>query len=294
VLSRSRQRFTFGDVGKLAFAITVDQIPQFFWQGEKGSGVPTHPVRQLLAHPHIFEFASPIGGTYPPAFDGGLLAGRRPRPTSTFMVSSPSCASRSAPSSRFGQMQLEYAVLLLALFLLRPPAARAWWKLFRPASLLVAAAACGLLQLRHCAHGIQVCSSFRSASMASGHLQFFCACARKVPGVSSSPSSSLPSAFTGLKAAKFTVSDVLAMRSGPRKMWIGRSRKRLRALLVCNRAIPLPASPASRNRTGRALAGVKIVAEIPLGDEDVFWQSSPEAKQKVFSHTCSHRRKKWW
>src|SRR6266478_6684380 len=47
VLSRSRQRFTFGDVGKLAFAITVDQVPQFFWQGENGSGVPTHSVRQL-------------------------------------------------------------------------------------------------------------------------------------------------------------------------------------------------------------------------------------------------------
>ncbi len=30
------------------------------------------------------------------------------------------------------------------------------------------------------------------------------------------------------------------------------------------------------------LAGLKIVAEIPLGDENVFWMAGPETKQKVF------------
>jgi len=30
------------------------------------------------------------------------------------------------------------------------------------------------------------------------------------------------------------------------------------------------------------LAGVKIVSEIPLGDEGTFWSAAPEEKRKVF------------
>ncbi len=225
VLSRSRQRFTFGDVGKLAFAITVDQIPQLFWQGENGSGVPTHPVRQLLAHPHIFEFASPIGGTYPPAFDGSYwLDGVRVR----LNVHGQLAVLRQSFGTFFQiwQIQLEYAVLLLALFFAaasRP----AWWKLFRQQAFILAA----------------VC-------------------------------------VTGLKAAKFAVSDVLAMRSSRENVdWQVAQALRAAGLQPGDSVAGL--SRVAESHWAR-LAGVKIVAEIPLGDEDVFWESSPEAKQKVF------------
>jgi len=79
-LSRAKNRITFGDVGKLSSAMMIDQIPQpFFWQGEDATGTPKHPVRQLLSNPRLYEFATPVGGTYPPAYDTSYwMEGVRP------------------------------------------------------------------------------------------------------------------------------------------------------------------------------------------------------------------------
>jgi len=57
----------------------IDQIPQpFFWQGE----MPPHSqasVRQLLSDPRLYEFGTPVGGTYPPAYDATYwMEGVRP------------------------------------------------------------------------------------------------------------------------------------------------------------------------------------------------------------------------
>ena len=277
VLSRSRQRFTFGDVGKLAFAITVDQIPQLFWQGEKGSGVPTHPVRQLLAHPHIFEFASPIGGTYPPAFDGSYwLDGVRVR----LNVHGQLAVLRQSFGTFFQiwQMQLEYAVLLLALFF-AAASRSAWWKLFRqqayfwlPPLVACSSYAIVLVEFRYVAPFVLLLwlaaiSSFRCMRSEVPRRFVFALILAAV-------------CVTGLKAAKFAVSDVLAIRSSHENVdW--------RVAQALHEAGLRPGdSVAGLSRVAEShwarLAGVKIVAEIPLGDEDVFWESSPEAKQRVF------------
>lgn len=69
-LSRAKGRLTFGDAGKLAYAEMVDHLTRYGqWQGEGNVGVPTHPVRMPLANPHVYEFAAPVGGTYPPWYD---------------------------------------------------------------------------------------------------------------------------------------------------------------------------------------------------------------------------------
>jgi hypothetical protein len=70
-LSKSKGRFTFSDSGRLAYASMVSPgSPQVHWQGEPaGSGIPRHTTRQLLDHPPVFEFAGPVGGTYPPWYD---------------------------------------------------------------------------------------------------------------------------------------------------------------------------------------------------------------------------------
>ena len=277
VLSRSRQRFTFGDVGKLAFAITVDQIPQFFWQGEKGSGVPTHPVRQLLAHPHIFEFASPIGGTYPPAFDGAYwLDGVRVR----LNVHGQLAVLRQSFGTFFQiwQMQLEYAVLLLALFF-AAASRSAWWKLFRqqaylwlPPLVACSSYAIVLMEFRYVAPFVlllwlaAICSFLRMRPEGSRRFLFALILAAVC--------------VTGLKAAKFAVSDLLAMRSSRENVdWQVAQALRAAGLQPGDSVAGL--SRVAESHWAR-LAGVKIVAEIPLGDEDVFWESGPEAKQKVF------------
>jgi hypothetical protein len=71
LLSEQKGRFTFGDSGKMGYAMLVS--PRTFprnWQGEiPGGGTPAHPTRQLLQHPPLFEFDGPVVGTYPPWCD---------------------------------------------------------------------------------------------------------------------------------------------------------------------------------------------------------------------------------
>jgi hypothetical protein len=70
-LSKQKGRLTFGDSGRLAYASMVSpNVPQKHWQGEPPEGgVPKHTTREVLEHPPVYEFAEPIGGTYPPWYD---------------------------------------------------------------------------------------------------------------------------------------------------------------------------------------------------------------------------------
>jgi hypothetical protein len=67
-LSKTKARLTFGDTGKIAYAALVSPgAPLLHWQGDPpGSGTPLHPTRKLMDDPPIFEFASPVRGSYPP------------------------------------------------------------------------------------------------------------------------------------------------------------------------------------------------------------------------------------
>lgn len=70
-LSKAKGRLTIGDAGKLNQAWHVNGTePYIHWQGQPpSSGVPRHPTRKIFDKPAIYEFASPIGGTYPPLYD---------------------------------------------------------------------------------------------------------------------------------------------------------------------------------------------------------------------------------
>lgn len=69
-LSNSKKRFTFSDSGKLNYAWKINGVPRFVhWQGTPGYGKPKHPTRKIFDRPVIYEFGSPVGGTYPPWYD---------------------------------------------------------------------------------------------------------------------------------------------------------------------------------------------------------------------------------
>jgi len=69
-LSRQKGRLTFGDTGKLAYALFVDDVAYYtHWHGAAGSGTPIHPTRKIFDQPAAFEFNGPIQATYPPWFD---------------------------------------------------------------------------------------------------------------------------------------------------------------------------------------------------------------------------------
>jgi hypothetical protein len=69
-LSHWKHRLTYGDSGSYNVVWMVNGLPYTHWQGEiPGLGKPLHPTRQLMKDPPVYEFATPIAGTYPPWFD---------------------------------------------------------------------------------------------------------------------------------------------------------------------------------------------------------------------------------
>lgn len=80
-LSARQERPTFGETGPLVYAWYVNGVSPFHWRGDPpGSGEPQHPTRRLSEAPPVFEFGTPINGTYPPWYDPVYWnAGVRPR-----------------------------------------------------------------------------------------------------------------------------------------------------------------------------------------------------------------------
>ena len=67
-LSLSQQRFTFGDSARLNQGWFVNGVnPNFrHWQGNgAGNSGALHPTRKVLSWPAVYEFATPVEGTYP-------------------------------------------------------------------------------------------------------------------------------------------------------------------------------------------------------------------------------------
>ena len=67
-LSRAKGRWTAGDAGALNYAVYVDPFPGLYALGGT-AGVIAHPYRKLLDRPPLYEFGTPVKGSYPPAFD---------------------------------------------------------------------------------------------------------------------------------------------------------------------------------------------------------------------------------
>lgn len=81
-LSAAKGRPTFGDSGRINYSEYVNRATRFVhWQGEPaGTGTPLHATRKIFSAPDIFEFSSPVPGSYPPWYDPSYwYDGARPR-----------------------------------------------------------------------------------------------------------------------------------------------------------------------------------------------------------------------
>jgi len=69
--SAMKGRPTFGDSGSISYTEYIDRATKtVHWQGEpSGTGIPAHPTRRIFSDPPVYEFASPIQGSYPPWYD---------------------------------------------------------------------------------------------------------------------------------------------------------------------------------------------------------------------------------
>jgi len=70
-LSRQKHRLTFGDSGRINYSVFVSPggVARN-WQGEPSLGITAvHPTHKILSEPPVYEFAQPVGGTFPPFYD---------------------------------------------------------------------------------------------------------------------------------------------------------------------------------------------------------------------------------
>lgn len=278
LLSRSKTRVTFGDVGKLNFAMMIDQIPQpFFWQGEDATGIPKHPVRQLLSKPRVFEFAAPVGGTYPPAYDTSYwMDGVRPH----FSLRGMLRVLRQSAGTFFQiwTIQLEYGVALLFLFILAYR--HQGWKdsLFQQSYLwippLIACAAYALVHVE-----FRLVAPFVPLLWIAA---FSCllGTALEIPKRVALALILAVLAITGLRIAKSSTTDLAGILAKPQNInWQICEGLRTAGLQPGDNIAVLSLNAELH---WARLAGVKIVSEIPLGDGNIFWAEGPEAKNKVF------------
>jgi len=277
-LSRAKGRPTFGDVGKVAVAITMDQIPegQFFWQGQNDTGTPKHSVRQLLARPRLYEFGYPVGGSYPLAYDPSYwMEGVKPH----FYLPGLVAVLRQSAGTflQFLTVQTEYLVgLLFLLFLAR---GREWLVQLRKQALL------WIPPLLGCAGYAVVLVEGRYD--APFLLLLWLAAFSSLFAAATQPSARMATALilamisvTGVRIAKSGSSDLLSAVSHSQNVdW--EVAESLRGL-----GIKPGDQVAGLFRVAEAqwarIARVKIVSEIPLGEEYAFWTADPETKLHVF------------
>lgn len=277
VLSRAKDRFTFGDTGKMNFAMMIDQIPRpALWRGENATGTPKHPVRLLLSKPLVYEFATPISGTYPPGYDWSYwMDGVRPH----FSLSGFVRVLRQSAGTFFQiwLLQIECSVALLAFFLAwhRPPS---WirvffreWYLWAPPLIACLAYAIVHVEPRLVAPFVLLCwvVGFFSLLVAA-----------EVPQSVALALALAVLSITGLRIAKSAVSDIVAILSKQQNVdW--EVAEGLKALgLQSHNRVSVLSLPGDIHWARSA--GLTIVSEIPLGEEAAFWATDAAGKERVF------------
>jgi 4-amino-4-deoxy-L-arabinose transferase-like glycosyltransferase len=282
-LSLAKHRFTFGDTGKLAYVMMVGDVAQpQFWHGESGTGAPVHPTRQILDIPRIYEFGAPVSGSYPPYYDLSYwMEGAKAQ----FHLKGQLRILRQSAGTFFlilmSQVEV-FVALLVVVFLARKPGdllfslARDWF-LWLPAALGCLAYALVLVEPRYVAPFLPLLwlAAFSSA---------FKSVSEKSPRIGMAIILAILSVM-GVKLAKSISSDAIALASHEvNSNW--EVARGLRDLGIAPGDKVAGLSRVAEAHWAR-LAGVTIVAEVPLGQENIFWTSGPKLQDLVLEKLAS-------
>jgi hypothetical protein len=281
-ISRQKHRLTFGDVGKIGYAECVTPIVQpQFWQGDAQTGVPKHPARKILSDPNVFEFATPIGGSHPLSYD---LSYWMDGVTPHFKLRGQLRILRQSFGTFFTifLIQIEFAAALLIFLLLHErrrellSLLRRLWPLWLPSAVGCFAYSVVLVEPRYVA-------PFLVFLWLAG----FAVVARQSPSLSKRVALAIVLGIlcvTGIKITKYFASDVAAMAHQENVYWqVAQNLHRLGIQPGDKVAI------IAANAVGHwaRLAGVKIVAELPLGQDDIFWRADRPTQNRVYAAFAS-------
>ncbi len=264
-LSRSKGRLTFGDTGKMNFAMMIDDLPHpAAWRGENGTGVPKHPIRQLFNEPLVYEYAEPISGTYPPGYDWSYwMEGVRPHFS---LIGFLRVLRQSAGTFyQIWLLQIECGVGLLAfLFLSGQP--RNWLRIVLQEWYL-------WIQGRLVAPFVLLCwvAGFSSVIGAASQIPRNTAFAIVLAVL----------AVIGLRVAKSSVSNLADTLTKQQNVDWQVSQE------LWQMGVRPGEKVAALGLTGHVnwarWAGVTVVSEIPFGDEKAYWTSTSQTKIEVLS-----------
>lgn len=280
-LSLAKGRPTFGDTGKLNYAWFVNGVRRYVhWQGEPpGSGTPAHPTRRVARDPAVFEFATPVGGTYPPWTDPSYwYEGLEIRFDPQGQVAALRSTMRSYRHMLFPSQGAVVAGAVVLWILGRR--GRTWlgdlaaeWVLLVPV-----AAALGMYALVH------VEARFVAAFVVLGWLAIFSSLSLPESPESRRRAFAVGAAMLVVLLAAVAGATIQEARGRDRRASTTRDQ-----LEAARRLASLGIAPGERVAViGFALdaywarfAGVRIVADIPYGDDDDFWAADSETQSRA-------------
>jgi hypothetical protein len=67
-LSIQKGKLTYGEAATYDYAVSVNRVPRYHWQGNATMPL-AHPTRRIFEAPAAFEFKQPFKGTFPPQYD---------------------------------------------------------------------------------------------------------------------------------------------------------------------------------------------------------------------------------
>jgi len=279
-LSHAKHRVTFGDTGRLAYFMFIARTLQAaFWQGENNTGLPKHPTRQLLKTPRLYEFATPLNASYPPYYDMSYwLEGAKIR----FNFRGQLAALRQSAGT-FYLILLDQAILLTGLLVLifslnNWPAYLSslgkLWYLWLPSLLACIAYSIVLVEGRYVAPFILVLSIAALAGVSSSGVSLDRRVIRAV--------ALAMCCLISVRIAKSAVSEVIALRSSPmaRENVDWEVAQGLQALGFSPGDAVAGVSIMGKAHWAR-LAGVRVIAEIPLGEELTFWSADTTLRREI-------------
>jgi hypothetical protein len=276
-LSRQKGHFTLGDTGRLNYAWYVNRVPQFNWRGERpGHGKPEHPPRLIYPAPPVYEFAGPIGGTYPLWTDPsywyeGVKAHFNWRQQARVVLKNLTVGRRQLPGTGPGWLVVGGLGVLLTIAL---GAKKRLPSLVRWDLLLISLAPAVLYSL------VVVESRYLGADVV-------------LFGLALLPAIRLPAQQTGQALVVpatlliLLIPAVSLARVGTRD--IGRRSASRASREAATRLQAMGISPGDRvgcvglsgDDDWARLARLSVIAEIPRGRQDEYWRASPRVRSAV-------------
>jgi 4-amino-4-deoxy-L-arabinose transferase-like glycosyltransferase len=282
VVSHAKGRFTFGDAGLLTYMWLVGpHANSVEWGGQvEGGDKMTHPPRQLSVDPPIYEFATPVPGTFPLWYGSSYwLDGRKFH----FSLTGESRIVREGYRNYWDILKnhKEYLVLLLA-FILAQGTLFGYFKAFfrRWALWFPATAALGMYALvrvepRYVAAfvGLLWISLFAAVKLVKKDLvQQFALCA--IIGTLLTTGAGI------LKVAMNDFHHTVLLRAANEQGEVAEGLRKMGVLEGQSLAtIGIPRDSFYWAR----LAGVRVIAEIPTAYLNQYWFASSDTQERVRS-----------